>query len=301
MTEQQTEKKQFPDYVYRKIEEMVQRIPTLSKDYLLEEFIRIFNDPFVQTDPQFKSDDERYQYSLEVLWVKVASQPPTQEYSVIPFGVTDVRMTSQGPVSRVYALIRKKGEGKEEMGVILFKGHLADMVKDVRCLSAYKSVRLAKLRTGNVYFATSMTKFEGPVTLPIDAYTFFKKHLGVPEIKIAETPYKQSKKVDKYVDEFDLRIITGIVLRYNFGKRAKTFSDWAVYTISDDSVGGSDVITNEGYIIPSQFTVWIPRQFLLYDVDSKLMFVGTVSITEDKEPFMNAIYVHPIYAKPIVR
>lgn len=285
----------LPQYVLDKVEELSRR-SGMSKQALIEMYSSIYSDPFVQTDPQFRTDDERHRYCLEVLHVKVFSQPPTSEFYVIPFGFAGPTMTKQGLMARIYAVVREKGSAADELGVILLRGQHVELLDQVRCLYAYK-VRLAKFKAKGIYFATSATKFDSPASIPVDPLTFLKKHVNAREVKIAETPYNLSRKVDKYTDEFDLRIVTGIVLRYNYGKRPSG-TDWAVYTIADDSVG-SEIVTKEGYVVPSQFTVWVPIQFLKYDVDSKLMFLGTIQLSEDREPFMNAIFVYPIYARPL--
>jgi len=291
--------KQYPDYVLERLKVMSQKF-NVSESSLLAEFNEYYNTDFVQTDPQFKSDDDRYKYVLEVLWVRYASQPPTTDVLVIPFGVTDIRVTAQGPISRIYAITRKKGETKTQVSVIVNRGQQASLVDEVQLFYIYKSVKLSQFSSeGNLFFSTPITKFEDPQPIPDDPISLLKK-VGVIDVKISETPYKLSRRIgedEKYVDEFDLRGITGIVVRYNTGKRPSG-SDWAVYTISDDSVA-EEQITPEGYIIPSQFTVWVPKRFLKFDIDSKIYCVGTISLSERKEPFMNAIYVHPIIAKPL--
>jgi hypothetical protein len=291
--------KQYPQYVIDRINAMSQKF-NIGTETLFKEFDEYYNEDFVQKDPQFKSDDDRYKYVLEVLWVRYSSQPPTEDFLVIPFGITDIRIAQKVAMSRIYALVRKKGEQNFSLGVIVNRGSQALLVDDVQLFYAYE-VKLSKFtKEGNVFFSTSTTKFQDPKPLPKDPLELLHKLVGIVDVKIVETPYKLSKTIDddrKFVDEFDLRGVSGIVLRYNTGKRPSG-TDWAVYTIADDSVG-EEKITPEGVIIPSQFTVWIPRRFLRFDVDSKIYCVGTIQLSSNKEPFMNAIYVHPIYAKPL--
>jgi len=291
--------KEYPVYVINRIKQMSQKF-NISESIILQEFEEYYKTDFVQTDPQFKSDEDRYNYVLEVLTVRYKSQLPTIEVLVIPFGITDIRITPQGPISRIYAITRKKGDNKTNVSVIINRGHQATLVDEIQLFYLYKSVRLSQFSSeGNVFFSTQLTRFEDPQPLPDDPLSLLKK-IGVTDLKIAETPYKLSKRVgedEKYVDEFDLSGISGIVLRYNTGKRPSG-TDWALYVISDDSVSDEQV-TPEGYVIPSQLTVWIPKRFLKYDIDSKIYCVGTLSLSDRKEPFMNAIYVHPIIAKPL--
>jgi hypothetical protein len=291
--------KTYPDYVLQKIKQLSQRF-NISESTILQEFEEYYKTDFVQTDPQFKSDDDRYKYVLEVLTVRYKSQLPTIEVAVIPFGITDIRITPQGPISRIYAILQKRGESKAQVGVIVNRGQQANLVDEVQLFYLYKSVRLSQFSSdSNVFFSTQLTRFDDPQPFPDDPLSLLKK-IGVVNLKIAETPYKLSKRIgedSKYVDEFDLRGISGIVVRYNTGKRPSG-TDWALYVISDDSVA-EEQVTPEGYIVPSQLTVWVPRRFLKYDIDSKIYCVGTLSLSDRKEPFMNAIYVHPIIAKPL--
>jgi hypothetical protein len=75
--------------------------------------------------------------------------------------------------------------------------------------------------------------------------------------------------VDKYVDEFDWRGLVAIVVRKNFGTRPDG-RNWAVYTVSDDSLS-TNLVSND-VIVPTAFTVWVPYTMMKYDVDSKLFF-----------------------------
>jgi hypothetical protein len=293
--------KKYPDYVYERIKLMTRKF-NISEDRLLVEFDEFYNTDFVQTDPQFKTIDDRCKYVLEVLWVRYISQPPTEDVTVIPFGITDIRVTPQGAISRIYAITKRKGEAKPSLSVIVNRGPQSTLVDEVQLFYIYPSVKLSRFSSeGNVFFSTSITRFENPQLISEDPLTLLRR-IGVVDVKLAEIPSKLSKTIDEehgYVDEFDLRGICGIVQRYNTGKRPSG-SDWAVYTISDDSVDpNTDKVSPSGIIIPSQLTVWIPKRFLKYDVDSKIYCVGTIRVSSSKEPFMNAIYVHPIIAKPL--
>jgi hypothetical protein len=236
-------------------------------------------------------------WCLDVLHARLIQQKSVKEYTIIPFGATDVKITKQGPVSRLYAMIFDGS--KKFNGVILFRGQLADMVKDIQLYYVYK-VKLAKSPSGdNVFLATTFTKFDNGQPIPESVENFIVNYLGIRKITIAETTQNLSRRVgDKFVDEFDMRAIEGVVIRGLSGKRASG-TDWALYVVTDGSVV-EDTITPEGYIVPAQFTVWIPSFMMKYAEESKLLLIGTISLS-DKEPQMNAIYVHPIVAIPLQR
>ncbi len=285
---------ELPKYVLEKIEEISQKYK-VGKDKLLSEYSDIFNDPFVQTDPQFKTEDDRHGYSLRVLYVRVSAQPPTKDFVVIPFGVQDPRMTQGGKVVARVMVYSKVGE-KFEKRVILFKDNLTGEVSNVQLFHAYK-VSLSEFR--NVFMATTKTKFENPKPIPMEPLKFLIQELGIPLINISQVPHFLSKKQDKFVDEFDLRAIRCIITRWNKWARKSGFGEGAVYNVSDDSVNQTHV-SDEGIIVPTELTVWTPASQLKYDTESEVVVVGTIDISSSNEPFMNAICVIPIHAKPIM-
>lgn len=289
-------KPELPSSVATKITELSSKFNIKAED-LKKQYWEIFKDPFIQSDPQFTNNKDRHAYAIRVLWVRIAAQPPTKGYIVIPFGIREPRTAKSSGItqSRIYVMV--KGLKKRlEKKVIVCKGAFSGLCNDVRLFHAYKT-ELSAFTT--IFFASSKTKFTNPKPLPVEPTKFLVEHVGASPIKIAKTPYKPSKKdkTGRYTDEFDLRLIKGIVLRYNKGKRADG-SDWAVYTVSDESIG-KERVTPNGKIIPSQFTVWVPSSMMKYDTESELLFLGTVSLTAEKEPQMNAIAVIPIHAKPI--
>jgi len=288
---------ELPAWVEQRLRQYEQRFK-IPYDELKQKLLELYNLPFVQQDPQFKSDDMRFTWCLDVLHARLVQQKNVREYTVIPYGASDVRITKQGPVARLYAIIV---DGNQRVnGVILFRGQLADAVKDVQLYYAYRTKLMRSPSGTNVFVATTFTRFEDGQPLPDTVENFITNYLGIRKILIAESAQNLSRRVgDKFVDEFDLRAIEGVVLRYSTGKRPSG-SDWAVYVVTDGSVT-DDVITPDGYIIPSQFTVWVPAFMLRYAEDSKLLFVGTLSPTSSREIQMNAIYVHPIVSIPITR
>jgi len=286
---------EFPEYVIEKLEEISQKYK-IEKNKLVSEYSDIFNDPFVQTDPQFKTDDDRHGYALRVLYVRVSAQPPTKDYVVIPFGIQDPRITKSGKVIARVMVYCKIGE-KFERRVILFKDNLADEVNNVQLFHAYK-VSLSEFK--DIFVATTKTKFENPKPIPMEPIKFLTQELGIPLINMSQIPYSLSKKRDKkFVDEFDLRAIRCIITRYNKWTRKSGFGEGAVCNVSDDSVNQTHV-TDEGIIVPTELTVWTPSSQLKYDVESEVIVVGTIDVSSSNEPFMNAICVIPIHAKPIM-
>jgi hypothetical protein len=285
---------ELPPWVEEKLKEYAQKFKA-KPESLREMLLQLYNMPFVRSDPQFKSDDIRFTWCLDVLHARLVQQRVVRDYKVIPYGAGDVRMTKQGPLSRLYALIFPE-EKKKVNGVILFKGAQAEMVRNVRYYYLY-NVKLSKPPTAdNLFMATTFTTFDDGQPIPHSVPDFIEKFLGVKKITIAESAQHLSRKVDKYVDEFDLRAIEAVVIRPATGKRPSG-TDWGFYVVTDGSVD-QDILTPTGYVIPAQFTVWVPPFMMRYAEESKLLFIGTISPSSNKEIQMNAIYVHPIIALP---
>ena len=288
---------ELPEEVMKILRDVAERTGMeISK--VVEIFYEKYNDPWVQTDPHFKDDMDRMIYAAKRTYVELLSAPPTKEFYVIPFGFTGKRVSKSSGIvmSRIY-VVAKSPEGEWEKRVIVCRGAQADLIDTLQLFSAYK-VRLAE--RGRILFATQSTRFENPTPLSSDPVKFLTKVVRAEPITVVDTPYKLSRKVDNFVDEFDLKMIRGFIISYNKGKRPDG-TDWAVYTISDDSIGRVESeVTPDGKIIPKQLTVWVPPQQLIFDVGSEVIVVGTVQLNSSGEPFMNAICVVGIHPKPLV-
>jgi hypothetical protein len=287
----------LPDQVLTRLKEISEKF-NIDIDSVVKEYYNIYNDNFVQTDPQFKDESDKHAFSMRVIWVKYASSLPTREYEIIPIGFRAPRRGKKDNVwrSTIYALIRSSD--KLEKKTIFATGDQSFLVNQIESFKAYK-VRLASWG-GDRLSVTNLTKFDTPKLLPINPLDMVKKFLNVREIKIADTPYEISKlKDEKFVDEWDLKLIRGVVLNYGKGGNEET-GTWAFYLISDESATGEDRLTKDGIVIPNRLFVWLPEQLLKYDQDSELAFLGTVTLTTNKEPRFNAISVIPIHARLLI-
>jgi len=285
------------------VPEVTDKLKLLSAKYnipieqVTKEYWEFFNDPFVQTDPQFQGDADRHNYCIKVIWVRYASAPPSQEYAIIPIGYSEPRMTKQNLlIARILALIKEK-DGFEKRTIIC-RGDKSNVIKDIQLFFGYQ---VALNYFNNTYFTVNKTVFENPKLSPIDAFTLLRKQVGVKEVKIAETPFSISRKDEqnKFVDEWDLYMVRGIVVRFAKGIRDDG-TQWGLYVLSDDSVAGSQPsLTPDGRIIPNQFAVWTPASQVRFDENSEIAAVGTIGLTDQKEPQMNAVAVLPIHARLI--
>ncbi|MEM4534984.1 MAG: hypothetical protein QW764_02950 [Desulfurococcaceae archaeon] len=287
----------LPDAVVSKIREICDKFQ-VDEETVTKEYVELYTSDFVQTDPQFKDDDDKHGFCIRAIWVKYASAQPTTEYEFIPIGVKSPKKSKFDGLWRgqIYALVKRSKELTK--AVIFATGRESFIVNEIKPFFAYKA-RLASWSEDRLS-TTSITKLSEPKMITVNPLDLLKKYLNVKEIKVADTPYAvSSMKDEKFVDEWDLRLIRGIVL--NFGEGGDDESGkWAYYIIADESATGEERVTENGIIIPNRLWVWIPPQFLKYDVGSELYFLGTIALS-DREPRMNAISVIPVHAKLLMR
>lgn len=292
---------ELPKYIIERLEAISKRTGE-SLESLKQEFLELYKSDWIQSDPQFTTDEERLAYAARVFWVRKMAQPPTTEVTVIPIGYVETKISrAKGlPTSRIYVL--RVTEAGLQKTVLVCKGNQADLWEQVQLFHAY-NIRVSII-SGGVLLATPQTRFENPKPLPTDIKKLLVEHVGVKVFKLRDIHQNISRTVEvggrELVDEWDLKAIQAIVLRYNTGTRPDG-TKWGLYVVSDDSVGVEDEVTEEGKIIPTQLTVWVPSSMVKYDVESELLFVGTVQLDKDDTPFMNAIAVIPIHAKPIMQ
>ena len=288
----------IPDFVVKRLQVLSQRTGK-PFEQLAEHYYRIYKDPWLHQDPQFKSDYDRHTYAIRLLWARMMSKPPTREVYVIPFGLTDARQTKSGLMSRVYVMYRLPEEKQWHKGVVILTDAQAALWETVQLFSVYKIRVSAGSTASNILWSTPDTNFDELVkTLNVDPIEFLEKSVGVKRFRLAEVHKNLSRRVGRFVDELDLKGLDAFVLRFRTGQR-KDGSKFGLYVVSDDSVGAEDELDEEGRLIPAQFTVWVPYIFVKYDVDSEIYVYGQVTVDSEGRPFMNAIGVIPVHAKPI--
>ena len=295
MNQKQLDFNKLPEYVKQRFYQIQQRTG-LAIDDILKEYEEIFFDEFVQTDPQFKTDNDRHLYSIRVLVGRLIFRPPVREYEVVPIGLRGKRITKTGmAMSVIYGLVKDKGA--TALRRIVLRNSNADDYKNITLFAKYK-VKLGTLQGGDL-IADFRTRWENPKLIPVEPAKILEK-LGIKRITIAEVPNNLSRITSTgYVDELDWRIIRGFILRRNTGQR-EDGTQWGVYTIFDDTVQAEEQITEDGKYIMPGFSVWLDPVLMDYDVESECDFVGTVRATKDGSSYvMDCYLVLPVYAKQI--
>lgn len=134
------------------------------------------------------------------------------------------------------------------------------------------------------------------------------KRLGIPEVPHLGDLFEGSAYLSKlgamnskgkqYTDDFDWKMVKGIVVRPNIGQR-KDGSQFGSYIINDDSLG-TEKVTSTGTIVPSTFQIWCDPTLVNWGQDSEIVAFGTITPDQNGIPRMNAIGIIPIKPFPII-
>ncbi|GEM_PF-3274861 len=272
-----------------------------NKDYLMSQI----SAKYKELSPEaFEDDKVRLIYAARLVAVRLARQlrMPTKEFQFIPIGIIDTKISKKGvPIGRMVGLLRTEDNWYPRL--IICRDAATRLLDEVVPFRIYK-INLYESKDKSLYFATNDTKMEEIQKLddrPEVIIEFLKKSFGMKIFKLRDVRkyVSRTKEGTNYVDELDIRGIYGFVLRYHSGQRTDG-TRYAFYIISDDSVGVKDEVDDEGYVIPSEMTVWVPYRLLKWDVDSELFFYGPVTYNEeDGRASMNALWVIPIHGIPL--
>ena len=269
-------------------------IEVVFNDYL--------KDPFVTQDPQFKTNEERMEYSASLTWTRLTRRGEMKKYSVVPFGFDTVRTTkTKGEkIGAMFALTRIGKEIKPRR--IIFMNETTNWFNEINPLNMYE-VELGTF--GNdLIVDKNQTKFANPKQTKLDVKSILNT-MGAKEINTIDAEKYPSKRgSDGYIDNFDWRIVRGIIIRQNIFDHKRnnkpTGTKGGVMTIADRSLmkSGVQMITSpDGIPQLRGFTVWISPLLMVYEDYSECGFAGTISVSKDGGASMTSFLVTPIYAK----
>lgn len=292
-----------PEDIKRKLKNLSEKTGRSMKEIIGIYADKLTSD-FVQDDAQFKTEEDKHRYVYQATFVSVASRPPTNIISFIPIGYDEKRRTKTGKnISSIYGFV-VNDDDEYTKSKIVCKGKSADLINTIEPFYRYKISVGGK---NGLFFADDLSNFyDEEYVVDQDPIDLIVKEWDAKIIDIRKTVDFPSR-LDKngYVDKMDLRIIRGHVISHTEIDR-NDGTQGSVYNIGDESIalGNEDEITDSGIIIPNRFTVWCPNQFLIWDNDSMLDFVGYIqhkSKTGESgtEPQMNAICVIPVHGIPI--
>lgn len=283
---------ELPEFVKEKLKEMSQKT-RLSLEDIVDEYAAIFNDDFIQNDPQFQNDEERHKYVLRALKIRLMTMPPVKKYTLIPVGYSDVRLTKKGQrMSTIFAVVVEQGK-RPKLRRIVAMDKYAEIFQEIELFAKY-DVKLGENRYGDL-IVDSRTRFNNPEFLDIEPLQLLQS-LGIPVIRIADAAkHKSLRGSDGYLIETDWRGVKGIIARKVVGKR-KDGTLFGLYVVGDDSIDISQESVRES-VVTQGFPVFAPPHQMKYSELSECYFFGTVDIdNRTNEPFMNCYLILPVHA-----
>lgn len=284
-----------PKFVEEKIEKISRRTEVDKAD-LDKEYEELFNDAFVQEDPQFSNDEERHIFAIEVLWARYTTKAPVKAHEVIPIGFSGRRLTRRGrtPMANLFALVKYGGEVKLKR--VVLRNESAELYKEINLFSKY-IVKLGEFSKSNDLIADNRAKFVDPVALKLTPAKVLE--MLKPKRVTIKDARKFPSRIDSigYVDTLDWRTVRGIIARSQQGERDDG-TTYGVYTLSDSTVDTEPRVAPDGRVLRPGLTVWIAPELMAYDDESEVDAVGTIQISKKtEEPSMNAFLIVPVHAR----
>ena len=287
----------LPSFVEEGLEKIC-RISEAPKQEVRRDYLALYNDPFIQNDDQFTTDEERHTYSIAVLHSRYIARPPMKLFSIIPVGYTGRRIAkSSGHPNCTISVVVK---GDKRIKRVVCRGELSYLYRSINLFHLYE-VKLGEFKEGGDLIADNRSKFENPVRLKIKPSEMMAK-IGVKQITIADASKfpsaqrKGKKKGSSYTDRSDWRQIRGIIVREYRGEREDETA-FGCYTVSDHSVVGEPTVLDDGTILRPGLTAWVDPAHMIYAVEDEIDCFGTVNVNKDGEAQMNAVLILPVHTR----
>jgi len=270
-----------------------------SWDEVHRDYLDLFNDPFIQGDDQFKTDEERHLYAVAVLHSRYVARPPMKTVTLVPVGYTGRRIArSSGQPNCTISVVVK---GDRKIKRVICRGELlSDLYRSINLFHQY-DVKLGEFKEGGDLIADNRSKFENPIKLKIQPAQMMEQ-LGVKRVSIkdaAKFPSAQRKgqrKGSSYIDRSDWRVVRGIIVRDFRGTRDDE-TTYGAYTIADATVQGEPIVLDDGTIIRPGFTVWTDPAHMVYAVEDEVDCYGPISVNKDGEAQMTALLILPVHTR----
>lgn len=260
----------------------------MNIDDIRQDFLDFFNSDYVQNDPQFRNDEERYNYTSMAIQTQYQYRFPVEDYMVVPIGIGGRYKTSNGWRADIYAFV-KEGGGTPLRRVSLMGKEYSKTLSDINLFSKY-NVKLGKYQNSNDYKADTRARWEDPEHFGIEASDVIDR-LGLKRYGVLEVTENPSKKSGDYIVSTDWRSVRGMISYAGSGDK-KTGGKWHRYNVIDGEC--DERMSNDGKVINENMTAWSPKRFFGYPRLSLCDFLGTVKIDENGLPTMNCYLVNLI-------
>lgn len=283
----------IPKAILEKIRNVNERTG-IDVEELKEAYIERFSSDFVQTDKQFKNDEQRHNHVIMTLWRNYIARPPTKKSTVIPIGYDGAKKSqSSGQLrSVIYAIVK----GKNGLQQISCLGTSSEKYKNLNLFLQY-TVKLGQYKNGD-FAADDRAKFTNPRRISLSAEDLLS-NLEVITITIKGAAKNASHiRSDGYIDRKDWRCIRGLISR-KWSRINEDGTELGVYTISDDSIWFDDPqVAPDGTMLSPGFTVWIHPSHMVYEQEDECDFYGSISFNDEKKEYqMNCYLVLPVIVK----
>lgn len=270
----------------------------------VETLKREYEKIFEKTNPhEFTSDDERHNYTIQVLWLRYSYGLPVKEYEVIPIGFSSVRMTKKGDKQASAFALTKRGN-QVKLSRIVFQGDFVDLLNQITPFAKYKTF-FGQYSSGDLV-VDRRTSFEEPIDTGLD-YDKILKLLKLEVIPVSETPnYVSRVGSDGYVDNTDWKAVRGLLARKNYGLKENNIG-WYVFTLTDKkTLKMEPVVTSDGRVITPGLTVWTNDMFYnQYEKEAEIIACGTIQRKSNtpenlglESVFMNGYLIIPVHNPP---
>lgn len=258
----------------------------------IEEVERIYKEKYEWVASKLKGykPEVIHSYAFRICAALLGRRSRLVGVRMIPLGWSSEKVSKKGrKVVAVYALTMAPS-GSTEKSIILFFDDFANRVSELNLLYVYY---ITLLRTPGGYMTADDTELVPEKPVGVDSEELYKK-LGFRKFELCDIYDNLSaRKADGYIDEWDLKYCDAVVIKSSIFKHPKTGAERGVLTVNDASLYKTSVLP-DGRVLPSVITVWCPKEFAIYAEGSLVRILGTVTMTNEEEPQINAISVLPV-------
>lgn len=286
----------LPQFVNERID-LIQRKSGINKAEIVKDYIRYFEDPYVQEDKSFSGDEARHKYTAMILWNSYINRPPVKLVNIIIAGLGGVRTTRAGKKQGEAFTLFKYKDGYRPRRIV-FQEDIVDVLKELVPLAAYKT-KLGEFSAGGDYVADNRSIFDTPINTNLTAEKVLQMIRAERVPKLSDTKNYPSKiNAAGYVDSSDWKIVSGLVYSsYRGPRKNDPDSEMGVYNIIDFSLSRETTVSEDGRASRPGFTCWCAPELVIYEDESELEFAGPISLSKTGEASMNIYLINPIHAR----
>jgi len=288
------------------VDDIKARIESLSPEWkkILEEVLKIYSKRGISEEEVYNqllsiysltrhieaSERDRLIYAIRLLKAKSIQQfsRPTIPINIIPVGITAPAYSQRrGTLSaNLIGIVYVPNQNPQyQPAIVKLYDQAINFLDEVEPFRWYK---LTVIKGSRIYIATSQSILEKDkvVTdkyediLNIIQQVFRPKYIAIKDgRKYASRTITRTLPGNitrEFIDPLDTRLVSGIILRGMIKIDERSGIEKGLYIITDDSVPPTEQLDEEGYPIPMNMFVWTHKRFMVYDVDSQVVFFGTV-------------------------